>query len=162
MVKKNTCHPRLKIESYFDGKIIGWGYFQNRFGTVKNRFKAILSGSLMNDTLTINEQFTDAKGDDTRRLWSIKIKESNQYEGFSQDIIGSAKGYQSGNHFHWQYSILLPVNGKQWKVNFDDHLYLQEDGILINTATIRKWGITIGTMTFVFIQPHKTLKAIHL
>jgi hypothetical protein len=35
-------------------------------------------------------------------------------------------------------------------VDFDDRMYLQPDGVLINHATVRKFGIRVGEAVIVF------------
>lgn len=144
--------PTLKIEDYFEGNTWGWGVFQNRFGKVEKSFKVTMNGERSGNTLTLNETFLNDDGSTSHRTWVIDILANNQYQGTAGDVIGTAKGKRAGNAFNWQYTLDLPVNGRNWHVNFDDWMFLQPDQIVINRATMSKWGITLGTLTFVFTK----------
>lgn len=142
--------PELKIEDYFRGKTTGWGMFQDRFGKVRNRFKVTMVGTLKDDTLTLDEDFFYLDGSTSNRIWKIKVLGNGYYEGTAGDVVGMASGSSAGNAFNWKYQMDLPIGDSTWRVKFDDWLFLQEDGILINVATVSKWGFTIGKLTFVF------------
>ena len=45
---------------------------------------------------------------------------------------------------------MLKVRDSRIKVRFDDWMFLQPDGVLINRATVSKFGINIGTVTLFF------------
>jgi len=47
------------------------------------------------------------------------------------------------------YRVGFPRDGR-WKVRFDDWMFLQSDGVLINRAYVYRWGIQIGSVTIVF------------
>ncbi|MRI31852.1 DUF3833 domain-containing protein [Endozoicomonas sp. OPT23] len=144
--------PELKVEEYFLGETLAWGMFQDRFGKVRNRFKVVMRGRVENDTLILDEQFEYSDGTTSDRLWKLKILPDGHYEGSAGDVIGKAIGKWAGNSFNWKYEMDLAVSGSNWRVSFDDWLYLQEDGTLINIATVSKWGIKLGTLTFVFAK----------
>ncbi len=144
--------PELKVEDYFLGETLAWGMFQDRFGKVRNRFKVVMRGRVENDTLILDEQFEYADGSTSDRLWKLKILPDGQYEGTAGDVIGKALGKRAGNSFNWKYQLDLPIGDSSWRVSFDDWLYLQENGTLINVATVSKWGIKLGTLTFVFAK----------
>ena len=144
--------PQLKVEEYFLGETLAWGMFQDRFGNVRNRFKVIMKGRVENNTLILDEQFQYSDGSTSDRLWKLKILPDGQYEGTAGDVIGKAIGQRAGNSFNWKYQMDLPIAGRSWRVSFDDWLYLQENGTLINIATVSKWGVRLGTLTFVFAK----------
>ncbi|AMO57746.1 hypothetical protein GZ77_13385 [Endozoicomonas montiporae] len=142
--------PVLKIEDYFQGHTLAWGMFQDRFGKVRNRFKVEMVGTVKDGVLTLDEDFFYEDGSTSNRLWKIKILGDGLYEGTAGDVIGLAKGKAAGHAFNWTYQMDLPIGDSKWRVTFDDWLFLQEDGVLINVATVTKWGITLGKLTFVF------------
>ena len=144
--------PTLKIEEYFQGETWGWGVFQNRSGKVEKSFKVTMHGEYKGKTLTLNETFLNDDGSRTHRTWVIDTLENNRYQGTAGDVVGTAKGVRSGNAFNWKYTLDLPVSGRNWHVNFDDWMFLQPDNVVINRATMSKWGITLGTLTFVFTK----------
>ncbi|MDH3909864.1 MAG: DUF3833 domain-containing protein, partial [Rhodospirillales bacterium] len=50
----------------------------------------------------------------------------------------------------WRYRFALKVGDDTWNVTFDDWLFLQSDGVLINRAEVTKFGIKLGEVTLVF------------
>ncbi|MDD7805525.1 MAG: DUF3833 domain-containing protein [Endozoicomonas sp. (ex Botrylloides leachii)] len=149
--------PEFKIEDYFQGKTQGWGIFEDRFGNLKRSFKVTMHGSIVNNQLILDEDFIYDDGSVDKRIWTIDILKNNAYKGTADDVIGVAKGKRAGNAFNWQYEMNLPVDGRKWRVKFDDWLFLQDDNIVINRATMSKWGVKLGTLTFVFSkqEPYK-------
>lgn len=59
-------------------------------------------------------------------------------------------GEGRGNAVHWQYDLRLPIGDRTWQVHFDDWMLLQSDDVLINRATVTKFGITLGQVTLFF------------
>lgn len=145
--------PGLKIEEYFAGKTIAWGMFQDRFGRVQKRFKVLMSGEIKDGQLILNEDFIYQDGTESKRIWTINILGDGQYQGTADDIVGLALGQSAGNAFNFKYLMRLPISGREWVVTFDDWMFLQEDDVLLNVATMSKWGIKLGTLTVAFIKP---------
>jgi len=42
------------------------------------------------------------------------------------------------------------IGGREIEVRFDDWMFLQEDGVVLNRATVTKFGIELGTATIFF------------
>jgi hypothetical protein len=45
--------------------------------------------------------------------------------------------------------MLLPMDGEQYQVHFDDWMYLVNDNTVINQSDIVKFGITVAKVTLV-------------
>lgn len=144
--------PNLVLEEYFSGKHKAYGVFQDRFGNVRREFTVEIEGNWNEEkqTLTLVEDFVYKDGATEQRIWTIKKTGENTYEGEAPGTVGLAKGKTSGNTFHWTYKFNLPVNGKTWKVSFDDWMWLQDDRILFNKATIKRFGIRLGDVYIFF------------
>lgn len=144
--------PRLLIEDYFVGKSRAWGVFQDRFGKVRRRFVVDIDGTWneKEQTLTLVEDFVYDDGEEEQRVWTINKTDTHTYKGSADGVVGEATGVSYGNAFNFKYTFNLPVNGKKWKVTFDDWMYLQDGNILFNKATIRRWGITLGDVYIFF------------
>ena len=148
--------PELKIEEYFLGETVAWGMFQDRFGTVQKRFKVLMSGQLDDGKLVLDEDFIYADGTQSKRIWTVEVLGNGRYRGTAGDIVGEAIGHSAGNAFNFKYQMRLPISGREWVVTFDDWMFLQEDQVLLNVATMSKWGIRLGTLTVAFEKPgHK-------
>jgi hypothetical protein len=149
--------PRLLIEDYFAGHTKAWGIFQDRFGRLRRQFEVDIEGTWDGETLTLVEDFLYDDGETEQRVWLIKKMGEHAYEGRADGVIGVAKGLGYGNALNWTYRFALKVEDGTWNVTFDDWLFLQPDGVLINRAEITKFGIELGTVTLVFrklAEPH--------
>jgi hypothetical protein len=65
-------------------------------------------------------------------------------------LTGCAGGRISGNALWWAYRLRLPVGEKLYDVNFDDLMYLQEDGVLLNRLVMKKLGFRLGEVLIFF------------
>lgn len=142
--------PTLFLEEYFNGQTRAWGLFEDRFGNVKRQFVVNITGTWDGTTLTLNEDFIYNNGETENRIWKIKKSGDKNYSGTTQESIGVAEGAVEGNAFQWEYDFNLKVEDSTWKVHFDDWMFLQSDGVLINKATVTKWGLKLGTVFLSF------------
>ena len=148
--RNNT--PEFVLEDYFNGKTVAYGVFENRSGDVVNQFKVDITGSGEGDVLTLDEDFIYMDGKVDKRLWKINILPDGYYEGTTNGVIGVAKGRRAGNAFNWTYVFDLPVGDTSYKLKFDDWMFLQEDGVMINRAIVTKWGFRVGSVTLSFYK----------
>ena len=80
-----------------------------------------------------------------------KLDEHN-YEGPAGDVVGKAKGYSYGPAFKFEYVLLVPVKGKEMKITFDDWIFMQDEKVAINRATMTKFGFKVAELTVVFVK----------
>ena len=67
-------------------------------------------------------------------------------------MIGEAQGQTAGNAFRWTYTLRLPVDGTTYDVQLDDWMFLIDDKVLLNRATMSKWGVQLGDLTLSFTK----------
>jgi hypothetical protein len=143
--------PRFVLEEYFQGRTQATGLFEDRFGKVRRQFTVTIDGKLEPDgTLVLDEDFTYADGEKQRRIWRLKRTSPTTYEGRANDVPGVAKGVISGNSFRFQYEVDLKVGNDVWRVRFDDWMFLQPNGVVLNRAWVYRWGVEIGSVTLSF------------
>ncbi len=142
--------PRFRIEEYFAGKTRAWGIFQDRFGTLRRQFVVDIDGTWDGETLTLVEDFVYDDGETEQRVWRIAKSGAHSYEGRADGVIGIAKGESYGNALNWRYDFALKVGDSVWNVHFDDWMFLQGDGVMINRASVSKFGIELGQVTIAF------------
>ncbi|MEK9685456.1 MAG: DUF3833 domain-containing protein [Rhodospirillaceae bacterium] len=147
--------PKLVIEEYFAGQTKAWGIFEDRFGTLRRQFTVLIDGKWDGKTLTLDERFDYKDGEKDRRVWRITKKDKDTYEGKAADVLGVATGKASGNALNWTYEMDLKIGDGTLRVAFNDWMFLQSDGVLINRARVSKLGIDIGTVTLFFKKPEK-------
>jgi hypothetical protein len=75
-----------------------------------------------------------------------------RFSGQAGDVIGSAEGHTRGNAFNWRYTMALPVSGQTWHVQFDDWMYLMNEQVMLNKASMSKFGIFLGEVTLSFTK----------
>tara|TARA_R110002072_G_scaffold68261_3_gene166381 strand:+ start:197 stop:346 length:150 start_codon:yes stop_codon:yes gene_type:complete len=46
----------------------------------------------------------------------------------------------------------LKLDDSTIRVHFDDWMYLQPSGVMLNRAKVSKWGIELGTVTLAFTK----------
>jgi hypothetical protein len=151
--------PAFVLEEYFEGKTIAWGLFEDRFGNVQRQFVVDIDGQWDGKTLTLTEDFVYSDGETEKRVWTIIKTGDSTYEGATENSIGIAMGELAGNAFHWEYGFKLKVGDGNWKVKFDDWMFLQPNGVLLNKATVTRWGFTLGTVFLSFSKPVVTAQA---
>ena len=144
--------PILNLEVYFNGKTIARGIFEDRFGNIKKSFKVFIDGSWDGKYLILKEDFIYDDGTKDYREWKLTKDQNNpnHYSGYADGVIGTASGSVSGNAFNWKYGFKLKVGNSTLNVKFDDWMFLQEDGYLINIAKVKKFGITLGRVILFF------------
>jgi len=144
--------PRLIIEEYLSGNVKAWGVLQNRSGKVTRQFSADLNGKWDGNQLTLDEKFNWDDGEIQNRQWQITKIDDNNYEGTAGDVVGTAKGYSYGPAFKFEYILLVPVKGREMKITFDDWIFMQDERVAINRATMTKFGIKVAELTVMFVK----------
>lgn len=142
-------HPKLILESFFNGPLTASGIVQNFGGKVIRKFNVIMEASWQGDIGVIKEWFVYDDGETQTRVWHIKALGNGRYTGTADDIIGTAQCQSSGSALRWKYDMLLPVDGDEYQVHFDDWMYLVNDNTVINQSDIIKFGVTVAKVTLV-------------
>ena len=144
--------PRLVIEEYLKGEVKAWGILQNRSGKVTRQFSAVLNGKWDGKQLILDEIFNWNDGEIQNRQWKINKIDEHHYEGTAGDVVGKAKGYSYGPAFKFEYVLLVPVKGKNIKISFDDWIFMQDEKVAINRATMTKFGFKVAELTVMFVK----------
>jgi hypothetical protein len=151
--------PRFLLEEFFAGRTIASGILEDRFANLRRQFVVTIDGTWEGAEFVLDERFDYSDGERQRRVWRIRKIGTNNYEGRADDVVGIANGESFGNVLNWRYEMDLPISGWNWRVTFDDWMYLQPSGVIINRAQIRKLGIEIGTVTIAFTKPDKSVES---
>jgi hypothetical protein len=142
--------PTLDIQRYFNGTLDVHGMFQDRSGTVQKRFTVLMRCHWQDDVGTLDEEFNYSDGSKQRRVWTLRKTAPGQYTGTASDVVGVATVDVAGNAMRLRYVLELPVDGKVYNVDFDDWLYLIDDRVMLNRATMSKFGFGLGSLTVAF------------
>lgn len=142
--------PRLSLEEYFTGTTHAWGIFQNRQGQPLRQFRVRIEGKVEGDTLILDEYFDYADGETQRRIWRLQKVAPDRYVGRADDVVGTATGIVRGQAFNFRYTLDVPWKDGSIHLDFDDWMFLQPDGVMINRATVRKFGFRVGEVILFF------------
>lgn len=143
----------LNLEEFFQGRTVAHGQFQDRFGTVRRRFRVDIAGNWDGERLKLVEDFTYSDGSTEQRVWTLVKQGENRWQGTAAGVQGTAEGEERGDTFNWRYTIDLPVENGTMRVSFDDWMWLLEDGRLLNKAYMSRFGVTLGEVTIFFEKP---------
>jgi len=144
--------PLLDLKTYFNGDIDAWGVFQDRSGAVVRRFTVTMKGTWQGDTGILDEDFLYSDGTREKRIWTIRQLPGGRYTGTAADVVGEAQGVAAGNALNWRYVLALPVDGRVWHVDFDDWMFLVDERVMLNRATMSKFGVRLGEVLLSFTR----------
>jgi hypothetical protein len=144
--------PQLDLQKYFNGQLDAYGLFTDRSGAVVKRFSVVMRCNWVGDEGTFDESFTYSDGSTQKRIWHLQRMADGHFSGRADDVVGQAAGESAGNALHWSYTLLVPVDGSAWAMQFDDWMYLMSDKVMINRASMSKFGIRLGDVTLTFVK----------
>ena len=142
--------PALDLRQYFDGKLLAHGIVTNRSGQVTQRFTVQINASWVGDVGTLDEQFIYSDGRRDTRIWTLTRSANGHYTGRAADVLGQATGQAAGNALNWRYTLLQPVDGRVWQLQFDDWMFLVDERVMINRAVFSKFGVRLGEVLLSF------------
>ncbi|MFZ4649995.1 MAG: DUF3833 domain-containing protein [Rubrivivax sp.] len=144
--------PVLDLKSYFNGELTAYGIFTDRSGRVVRRFTVLMMCSWQGNQGTLDERFTYSDGKTERRVWRLTDLGGGRYTGRADDVVGEAQGQAAGNALNWRYTLRLPVDGQVYEVQFDDWMYLVDERVMLNKASMSKFGFFLGEVTLSFTR----------
>lgn len=152
--------PELDLRRYFNGTVDAYGVFTDRSGKVVKRFTVVMncswSGESGREVGVLDEDFTYSDGTTQKRIWTLRrrpgVGRQGLYVGTAGDVVGEANGEERGNAFYWAYNLDLPVDGRNIVVHFEDWMYQMNDRVMLNRATMSKWGVRLGEVTLSFTK----------
>ena len=141
--------PKINLREFFDGDIYALGIVQDRSGQVIKRFKVDIKAYWNGNKAILDEKFVYSDGTKSSRVWELKEIGASKYEGRADDVVGIASGETAGNTFYFEYDLDLPVGDTNYKVNFEDWMYLLDKNTLLARSYMKKWGFDVGEVTIV-------------
>ncbi|MEQ6290783.1 DUF3833 domain-containing protein [Vogesella sp. GCM10023246] len=139
--------PNFDLRQFFAGPLTAHGMFQDRSGKVLRRFTVAMQGRWQGDTGVLDEQFRYDDGETQRRVWTLKKLPDGRYLGTAADVVGEASGRAEGFALFWDYTLRLPVDGKEYEVRFADWMYQLDERSVLNRSVMSKFGVRLGEVT---------------
>ena len=148
--------PKFDLQQFFTGELKGWGLVKNWKGEVTQRFSVDLDGKWEQNKGTLYELFKYADGRTQERIWKLERLANGASIGRANDVIGEAKGQQSGFAFNWSYQLLIDTDDGELKVSLNDWIYQIDSDAVVSEAQIKKFGINVGeVLVFIVKQDQK-------
>ena len=145
-----AAEPKLNLVDYFLGTTDAWGMVQKRNGAVIKRFHVEIIGTQSKGALILNEHFKYDDGTTQQRVWTLNRQADGRWIGTAADVKGESVGVLAGNALHWQYTLLLPIDGNRYEVQFDDWMFLIDEHSMLNRSSMSKFGVELGQVTLFF------------
>ena len=144
--------PAFDLTGYFAGKTWAHGIFEGRGGEIKRQFRVEIDGYWEGEEFVLDEDFVYDDGETDQRTWRITPTGEDEYVGRAGDIVGTAEGREVGQALNWRYVLRLPYNDSTIDVTFDDWMIRRSENVVINRATVSKFGIRVGEVTLFFTK----------
>lgn len=142
--------PALDLRRYFDGELQAHGMFSDRSGEVMRRFVVAMRCRWQGEEGVLDEDFVYDDGEKQKRIWRLRHVGEGRYIGRADDVVGEALGATMGAAFQWRYTMRLPWRNSTVDVDFDDWMFLVDERVMLNRATMSKFGVRLGEVQLVF------------
>lgn len=144
--------PEMALEQYFPGHTTAYGLFYDRFQNLKRQFVVEIDGRWDGGTLLLDEDFTYSDGEKQQRHWTFRKASDGSWVGTAPDVIGEAHGRTVGNAYEMRYTVDLKSGSSTYRVDFDDWLFRQTADVVLNHATVTKFGFDVGQVQLAFVK----------
>lgn len=137
--------PKLDLFDYFKGRTAGSGVFFSRGGSVKTAFQLTLDGELKSENeLILSEKLAYRNGETVTREFHITRTGPQTYVVECADFLEPGTITTSGNAANWKYRLRQDIGERVVTLKFDDWMYLQPDGTILNRAYAFWLGFGVG------------------
>jgi uncharacterized protein DUF3833 len=138
--------PAFDIRTHLNGPIDCEGLIYGPTGRVTSRFLARMNGSWTGATGVLTEDFTYSTGTTQNRAWHLRAGNDGSFTATADDIIGTARGEQSGATVRMDYRLRLPKDAGGHVLSVTDWMYLMDNGVILNRSEMRKFGIKVAEL----------------
>ena len=139
--------PPFDPVRFFTGHVVSWGVIEDRSadptGVITTDCQGVAEGP---DGVHMIQHLTRGK---TRQIrdWHMRRVSATHYEATANDIVGTAAGDVAGRVFHLRYVLALDPGNSLENVSMDQWMYLEDDGSMVNRATLSKLGFILAEVT---------------
>jgi hypothetical protein len=143
----------ITLDSAFAGRAVGAGVFRVDLTGSERRFRARLNGTMAGDRLTVVEDFIYDDGQENRLTWVFDRAGPGRWTGRREDTVGVAQVVETGTEVRLSYTADFDAgDGTVTRLGFEDVIYRQPDGRIINDAVVTRWGVAVATVRFEMVQ----------
>lgn len=138
----------ITLDQAFSGKSIGAGVFRVDLTGKERRFTARLDGRVDGNRLTVVEDFFYDDGEQNRLTWVFDRAGPGKWTGRREDTVGVANVVETGNEIRLSYLADFRSRDEVTRLGFEDVIYFDPDGRVINDAIVTRAGIPVGRVRF--------------
>lgn len=138
--------PPFDLRRTLSGRLVASGVIYGPTGRVATRFVADMRGTWNDPGGTLVEDFRYSSGATQARAWRITPGEGGRFTATADDVVGVGEGRVSGATATLRYRLRLPEQAGGREVDVTDWLYRGEDGVIVNRAQFRRFGILVGEL----------------
>jgi Protein of unknown function (DUF3833) len=120
---------------------------------VKRSFVVYLKTTWNGKVLTLREDFVYNDGEKDRKTWRFTKTGKNTYQGTREDVVGETTLTVNGKKATFTYLVNLDSKNQANRVRFRDTMILQDDGSILNTANVYKFGFPVAKVKVNFEKP---------
>ena len=138
--------PPFDLRQALNGPLVASGVIYGPTGRVATRFVADMKGTWDDSGGTLAENFRYDSGSTQTRAWRIVPGVDGRFTATADDVVGVGEGEVSGATATLRYRLRLPERAGGWQVDVTDWLYRGEDGVMVNRAQFRRFGVLVGEL----------------
>lgn len=140
--------PAFDPVAFFTGHTQSWGVVENCDGRPSDIVTTDCVGKPDGaDGLRMVQHLTVGSEAPQTRTWHMRRLDPHHFEATANDLVGTARGEAEGRVFHWTW-VLATKPGQGWRnVVFEQWMYHEDGGAMVNRSVIRKLGITLAEVT---------------
>lgn len=135
----------LVLESFFAGRTIDDGRFVNSWTRSERRFHVVIDGTWDGRVLALSETYDYDNGLRERKSWRLEQTMPGRFTGTYDNTIGPANIWSEDAMVRLKYKLRLAGIA----LDFDETMKPCDDGSVIDTARVAKWGIPVGRLEVV-------------
>ena len=138
----------ITLDQAFAGRAIGAGVFRVDLTGDERRFTARLDGRLEGDRLIVVEDFVYDDGEENRLTWVFDRAGPGRWTGRREDTVGVADVVEIGSEIRLSYLADFRSGDDVTRLGFEDVIYFDPDGRVINDAIVTRFGLPVGRVRF--------------
>lgn len=142
----------ITLVSAFEGRRTGRGHFRVWLTGDERRFTATLNGRVTgrpgDRTLTVVEDFAYDDGQKDRLTWVFHETGTGRWTGRREDTVGEATVVEDSGLIRLSYTADFKSPSGVTRLGFEDILYADADGSIVNDAVVTRAGVAVASIRF--------------